>query len=488
MQSCERAAIAFSAAGKQRIDGSDLCCLECASESKSTLLGAVKALQPFGCFDGFAFQFVSRKNAGGFWPQVKTDDLVLPDLASMGGLNTSLLISTQALETAQGAITATSNNIANANTPGYTREVPQFTESPLSQTGSTVIGGGVSLTGLQSVRDELLNLQIQNQTSLQSSADTQSSLLQQIQTNFTTTGGDITSALSAFSSSLAELSANPSSSAVQQGVISSGQNLARAFNTTANGLTSAQSDADTQVTQTVAQINSLTAQIAQLNGQVAQLTAAGKDGGTAEDQRDELVSQLSKLTGVSVMQTSDGETITTGNGTPLVMGNQSFSLQTTTGSDGMQHVLDFSGTDITTSITGWPAWRRNSASGPGDSRLSDATQHSGEPVHGELSMLPRRRGSIQTAMRARISSAVTSVGRRSGHERGDQRSIAGGDQFRRIRWQQWKCSKPFCGAYQCSSVRTDGGTSLRQSGRSGGHSSIERKRAVNGDWSEPSCS
>ncbi len=176
MQSCERAAIAFSPRGRQRIDGSDRRCLEYAAKSQSTLLGAAKALQPFGCFDGFAFQFVSRKNAGGFWPQVKTAHLVLPDLASMGGLNTSLLISTQALETAQGAITATSNNIANANTPGYTREVPQFTESPLSQTGSTVIGGGVSLTGLQSVRDELLNLQIQNQTSLQSSADTQSSL------------------------------------------------------------------------------------------------------------------------------------------------------------------------------------------------------------------------------------------------------------------------------------------------------------------------
>ena len=270
----------------------------------------------------------------------------------MGGLNTSLLIGMQALETSQGALSATSNNIANANTPGYTREVPQFTESQQTQVGNAIIGGGVSITGLQSVRDELLNLQIQNQTSLQSSADTQSSILQQVQTNFTTTGGDIASALSAFSSSLAQLSANPSSSAVQQGVISSGQNLARSFNTTANGLTSAQSDADTLVTQNVAQINSLTTQIAQLNGQVAQLTAAGKDGGTTQDQRDELVQQLSTLTGVNVMQTSDGETITTGNGTPLVMGNQSCSLQTTTGTDGMQHVLDSNGNDITTSIQG----------------------------------------------------------------------------------------------------------------------------------------
>jgi flagellar hook-associated protein 1 FlgK len=270
----------------------------------------------------------------------------------MGGLNTSLLIGTQGLEVAQGALSATSNNIANANTAGYTREVPIFNENQETQSGNEIIGGGVSLTGLQSVRDELLNLQIQNQTSLQSSADTQSSLLQQVQTNFSTTGGDIASAFSAFSSSLTQLSANPSNSAVQQGVISSGQGLAQAFNTTANGLTSAQSDADSQVTQTVAQINTLTAQIAQLNGQVAQLTSTGQDGGTTEDQRDQLVQQLSTLTGVTVMQTSDGETITTGNGTPLVMGNQSFSLQTTTGSDGMQHVLDSNGTDITTSIQG----------------------------------------------------------------------------------------------------------------------------------------
>jgi flagellar hook-associated protein 1 len=64
------------------------------------------------------------------------------------------------------------------------------------------------------------------------------------------------------------------------------------------------------------------------------------------------VQQLSKLTGVSVMQTSEGETITTGNGTPLVMGNRSYSLQTTTGTDGMQHVLDSNGNDITKSIQG----------------------------------------------------------------------------------------------------------------------------------------
>jgi flagellar hook-associated protein 1 FlgK len=271
----------------------------------------------------------------------------------MGGLNTSLLVGMQALDATQAALTATSNNIANANTPGYTREVAQFSENDETLSGGDVTGGGVTLDGLQSVRDELLNLQVQQQTSQQSSVDTQSSLLQQIQTYFSTSSGDdLATAMSSFSTSLSELSADPTSSASQQGVLSSGQDLAKSFNTTANGLVSAQSNADGQVTQTVAQINSLTSQIAQLNGQVAQTATTANGGGTIEDQRDELVQQLSALTGISVTQTSDGETITAANGSPLVMGGQSFSLQTTTGSNGMQQVLDSNGNNITASIQG----------------------------------------------------------------------------------------------------------------------------------------
>ena len=270
---------------------------------------------------------------------------------SMGGLSTSLLIGVQALDATQGALDATSNNIANVNTPGYTREVAQFSENGQNESGDEVTGGGVTLEGIQSIRDELLNIQIQQQTSLQSSADTQSSSLQQVQTFFTTNGDDIASALTSLSSSLAQLSATPSDSSAQQSVLSSGQNLADAFNTTAQGLTTAQSDADQQVTQTVAQINSLTQQIAQLNGQAAQVPA-GEDGGTTQDQLDQLVQQLSGLTNVSITQGTNGETITTGSGTPLVIGGQSYNLQTTTGTDGFQQVLDSNGNNITSTIQG----------------------------------------------------------------------------------------------------------------------------------------
>jgi flagellar hook-associated protein 1 len=271
----------------------------------------------------------------------------------MGGLNTSLLIGTQALDVSQAALDATSNNIANSNTPGYTDESPTVSENAESLVGGQVIGGGVTLNGIKSVRDELLNLQIQQQTSQQSAVDTESSSLSQIENYFSTTaGGDLSSALTSFSTSLTELSANPSSSAVQEGVIASGQSLAQSFNSTAAGLTSAQSEADGTVTQTVAQINTLTSQIAKLNGEVNQLTGAGQDGGTLEDQRDELVQQLSGLTGISVAQSTDGETITTANGSPLVLGSQSYSLQTTTGTNGFQQVIDSNGNNITSSIQG----------------------------------------------------------------------------------------------------------------------------------------
>jgi flagellar hook-associated protein 1 FlgK len=88
-----------------------------------------------------------------------------------------------------------------------------------------------------------------------------------------------------------------------------------------------------------------------LNAQLAQLPP-GQDGGTIEDQRDQLVQQLSGLTGISITQSSSGEDITTGNGTPLVMGSQSFNLQTATGANGFQQVEDSNGNNITASIQG----------------------------------------------------------------------------------------------------------------------------------------
>jgi flagellar hook-associated protein 1 FlgK len=270
----------------------------------------------------------------------------------MGSLSSSLSIAVQALNAASGALQATNNNIANANTPGYTREVPILQEVAPITDGNLSVGGGVAIEAYQSVRDELVQTQIQNETSAQSGANAQLTSMQEIQPTFATSTQDIGTDMSALFSSISSLSTNPASTSSRQGVLTAGQNLATAFNTASNTLTSQQSSLNTQVTSDVSQINQLTQQIAALNPQIAATQGNGSNGGTLQDQQNQLILQLSALTNVAVTQTKDGVTLSTGNGTALVVGSQSFALQTATSSTGMTDVIDQSGDDITSSLTG----------------------------------------------------------------------------------------------------------------------------------------
>jgi flagellar hook-associated protein 1 len=207
------------------------------------------------------------------------------------------------------------------------------------------------LEGYQSQRDDLVHAQIQQETQAQSGANAQLSSLQQIQPTFATSTEDVGTQMSALFASLSSLSTNPGSSSLREGVLTAGQNLATSFNTTSSALTTEQTGLNTQVTQDVNQINQITQQIAALSPQLAALKSSGQDGGTIQDQEDQLVLSLSALTSVSVTQTNGTETLTTGNGTPLVVGSQSYALQSSTGINGMQQVLDQNGANITASLS-----------------------------------------------------------------------------------------------------------------------------------------
>jgi flagellar hook-associated protein 1 FlgK len=270
----------------------------------------------------------------------------------MSSLSSALNTAIQTLGADTGPLQVTNNNIANANTPGYSRQVAVFQEAAPTEQGNISVGNGVVLEGYQSVRDQLLTSQIQQETQAQGGANAQLTSLQQIQPTFTTSTQDIGTQMSALFASVASLSTNPASSASREGVLAAGQNLAQAFNQTSNTLTEQQTGLNTQVSQDVAQINQLSQQISALNPRIVQLTATGQNGGTLQDQQNQLVLSLSALTNVSVTQTVEGVTLTTGNGTPLVEGSQSFALQTATGSNGTLQVLDQNGTNITASITG----------------------------------------------------------------------------------------------------------------------------------------
>ena len=315
----------------------------------------------------------------------------------MASLGSSLSIAVQSLDAATGALQATNNNIANANTPGYTRQEAVLQEATPITDGNLTVGGGVVLEGYQSVRDELVQTQIQQETQAQSGANAQLAQLQQIQPIFTTSTNDIGTQMSALFSSLSSLSTNPSSSAARQNVLTAGQNLATAFNSASTTLTQQQTGLNTQVTQDVSQINQLTQQIAALNPKIANLEALGQDGGTLEDQQNQLVLKLSALTNVSVTQTNNGVTLTTGNGTALVVGNQSYTLQTQTGSGGLLQVVDQNGNNITASLTS------------GD--LGGTIQTQDQTIPGLLSQLDTLANQFATAFNAAQASGYDQNGK-----------------------------------------------------------------------------
>jgi flagellar hook-associated protein 1 FlgK len=260
-------------------------------------------------------------------------------------------IASEALGADQGAIDATANNIANQNTPGYSRELAIFSEaSPTVENGITY-GNGVELQQIQSVRDQVLQIQISDQNQQQGSAQAQYSALQQVQSIFSDSTQGIGADFTSFFNSISQLSTDPSNMTDRQAVLSAGQQLATDFNSTEQNLDTIQTGVSQSITQNVTQINSLTQQIAQINVQVGNMEKLGQDPGALGDQETELIQQLSQLTNVNQIQTEDGLTLTTGNGTPLVVGGQSYALQASNGGSGTMEITS-QGQDITSSLQG----------------------------------------------------------------------------------------------------------------------------------------
>lgn len=271
----------------------------------------------------------------------------------MGGLSGTLGIATNALIADQGALEVSANNIANANTPGYTREEANLVEQAPVQIGSLLYGQGVILQNIQSIRDPVLELRIQQETSAQGQLTAFTGGMNQVQSLFNETQGvGLQGVLSSFFNSFQSLSTDPSSVPLRQGVLTAAGNLVGAFHQASSSLVQVRQGLDQSVTQDVSQVNQLTSQIATLNGQINSLQSIGQDAGAIIDQRTQLVNQLSNLTGLSVTNAASGNyTLATQNGSLLVVGNQSFTLSNQLNPGTGQQDIYSNGNDITTTIT-----------------------------------------------------------------------------------------------------------------------------------------
>ncbi len=261
------------------------------------------------------------------------------------GYNTAL----SGLEAAQAAIDTTGENIANANTPGYTRQVVRTVESgslsvpALSQQGAGAdLGTGVSLSSIGRIRDQFLDIQYRAQNTATSNANTMSTELQQVQTSINEPSSDgLQTEMDKFWSDWSALANSPTNAGAQQAVIQDGQTLAQTFNSVSSQLSTVQSQASQQyatLTGTNGQVEQDATQLATLNAQITQATQAGQTPNTLLDQRDKLLDDLSGLAQISVTDQSNGSvTVNFGDAsTPLVSGTTVTWPQTLTSVSGGQ--------------------------------------------------------------------------------------------------------------------------------------------------------
>ena len=275
----------------------------------------------------------------------------------MGTISSALSLISQGLNADQSALNIVANNVANANTPGYTRQTANFEENQPVTINGVSYGAGVTETGPTSVRDRVLEERLAQQQQAASASGSRLAALNTLQALFTpasgsssSTAGDIGSDLTGFFSSFSSFEANPGNNAYRQQVLSTAGTLAGDVSNAAASLNSQEAALDQEASGVTSQVNALTGAIGQLNQQI-QSTSSSGDAGTLEDRRQQDLSKLSQLIGINQVTTEhNGLSITTPSGQLLVSEGSSFQL--TSGMVGGVTHFFVGATDVTSQLAG----------------------------------------------------------------------------------------------------------------------------------------
>lgn len=245
---------------------------------------------------------------------------------------------------AQVGLSATAQNIANENTPGFSRL--QTVQSSLSGMSSLNAGGGVQVTSIRRLSDDFQNQQLWRATTEQHYYGASQQYLTALEGLMSGEGSSISVGLDRFFAALSEASATPGSMALRQQIISETKNLSQRFNGLNSNIDSQITALHEQRNNMATEINGLTANIALLNKKVVETESINGDTTALRDHREQLIKDLSKFASVRVNETPDGAlTVSMVNGQPLVSGISAGQLQVNKTLSGEQEVsLSFVGT------------------------------------------------------------------------------------------------------------------------------------------------
>ncbi len=244
--------------------------------------------------------------------------------------NGILGIGTSALLAFQQSLNTVSNNIANANTPGYTREQTQLgTQSP-QFIGGHYVGRGVQVTGVSRSVDQFLNQAVTTYTSSSSQTGAFSNIASQVDNLLSNNSSGLSSSLQSFFNAWQTLSTDPTSTAARQSVISQAQALSSQMNAVTGQLNAIRKDVNGSLTNDISSVNQIASNIASLNKQIMSQQGQGAQApNNLLDQRDSLLNKLAKMVAVQTHTESNGALdVTIGTGQSLVTGTTANTLTT----------------------------------------------------------------------------------------------------------------------------------------------------------------
>lgn len=246
----------------------------------------------------------------------------------MSGITHVLNIAKQALLTHQMSVQVTGHNVANVDTPGYTRQSLSLKANEAIPVGTGLLGGGVMGDTITRNYDQFMVERISRQSSLLGNLDAQQQALRVVEPIFNEARGlALNDLMNQFWNSWQELSDNPETLASRQNVLQHGQLLVDHLGIMNSEIIRARSDIGVSLKAGVNDVNSLATQIAELNGQISAAEVARGQANDLRDRRDNLVKELSTLVDVSHFADKNGSfTVLLANGHPLVEGQESWRV------------------------------------------------------------------------------------------------------------------------------------------------------------------
>jgi flagellar hook-associated protein 1 len=261
----------------------------------------------------------------------------------------------------QRALTTTSHNISNVNTPGYSRQRVELDTRNPSLMGGNYVGSGVEITNIRRAYDQFITSNLRENTSAHSRLEKFTDLASQIDDILADPQGGLSPVLQEFFTAVQDVNNDPSSGSARYQLISATETLVNRFHTFDTRLENLSVNAETELKTTVEEINQITADIAQINRTLQETNASGdldQQSSDLLDQRDALLQELSTKVTINVINERENNiTVLIGNGQTVVAGASAFDLSVIGDlADPGQNIIVYNGlsgaSDISAQLTG----------------------------------------------------------------------------------------------------------------------------------------